>query len=325
MDPLLIAVSALPISLVAAIALRSLFLKIGHAGKDVHKPCEMLVPESVGAAIPISLAAVSAALYLSGVEKAIPFILSVLIAAFIGMADDFVVLKAWQKIALGMLPALPILALSAYDPRPLIPLGDFARLTIIYPLLLPIAFTVATNGLNMFDTHNGGMLSSSIVALLAMAFGGLMMREVAPEGELAAILSLASASAAAGVLVLNIYPAKAFNGDVGSFSLGAAIAAAAVLGRVEMVAVIALLPVILNGFLKISTVGFKERRSFERPVFMEGWLMKARLSKDAPISLPSLILSRVPLSEPELVAALTLLTLASSWLALATLYLTIAH
>lgn len=325
MSPLSAAALAFLISAAASLALIAMFRRAGHVGRDVHKPCAIEVPESVGAAIPISLALVSLLLYRSGVEEALPFALSVLIAALIGIADDFLVLKAWQKIALGTLPALPILAFAAYEPKPLVPLGDFARLTIIYPLLLPIAFTVATNGLNMFDTHNGGMLSSSIVALIAMAFAGIMIRDLAAEGELATLLSLASAGAAAGVLLFNIYPARAFNGDVGSFSLGAAIAATAVIGRVEMVALIAFLPAILNGFLKISTVGFKERRSFERPVYIEGWLMRARLSKDAPISVPSLVLSRVPLSEPELVAVLVLLTALSSWLALVTLYLTIAH
>ncbi|MEN2999120.1 MAG: hypothetical protein ABDH61_00855 [Acidilobaceae archaeon] len=316
--------TSLIVSLLASFLFSWLFRRARHVGTDVHKPCKVEVPESVGLSIPLALLASSALLYGSGMERAaLAFSSSVAIAALIGFLDDFLVLKAWQKIVLGTLPSLPILALGAYHSSPLVPLDGFARLTIVYPILLPLAFTIATNGLNMFDTHNGSMLSSSLIVASAMAGGGLMMVAAGvEEGRLATLLSLAIAGASAGLLVLNLYPARAFNGDVGSFSLGAAIAAAAVLGRVEALAVLAALPVLLNGLLKITSVGFRERRSFERPVVVEGWFIRPRSSEGA-MSLPVLITSKVPLSEPELVAVLSLLTGLTSLLALLTLYATL--
>lgn len=316
--------SALATSVVTALLLSRLFRRLRHVGVDVHKPCRVEVPESVGLSLPLALLVPSAILYLSGMERtAVAFFSSVAIAAAIGFLDDLLVLKAWQKIVLGTLPSLPILALGAYHPSPLVPLDGFARLTIVYPTLLPLVFTVATNGLNMFDTHNGSMLSSALIVAAAMGAGGLMMSAAGvEEGRVALLLSLAIAGATAGLLLFNLYPARAFNGDVGSFSLGAAVAAATVLGRVEAVAVVAALPVLLNGLLKIASVGFKERRSFERPVVTEGWLIRPRSSEGA-MSLPVLITSRVPLSEPELVAVLTLLTGLTSLLSLLTLYVTL--
>ncbi|MCX8196600.1 MAG: hypothetical protein N3F67_05980 [Acidilobaceae archaeon] len=311
-------------ALVLSALLSELFRRLGHTGLDVHKPCKVEVAESVGLSIPFSLLASSSLIYLAGMElEALAFASSVLIAALVGLVDDFMVLKAWQKIALGAIPSVPLLVLGTYEPSPLVPLDGFARLTIVYPLLLPLAFTVATNGLNMFDTHNGSMLSAALLVSLTMVFSGYMYLSAGvEEGRLAVLLSLAIAGAAAGMLIFNLYPARAFNGDVGSFSLGAAIAAAAAIGRTEAVAIIAALPVMLNGMLKITSVGFKERRTFEKPVELEGWFIKPKGSQGA-LSLPVLITSRLPLSEPELVAATTALTWITSLLALLTLYVTL--
>jgi len=299
----------------------------GRVGVDVHKPCRVEVPESVGASLLPSLVAASILVYLLGFRvEALAFAASILIAGFIGLVDDFLVLRAWVKIALGALPSIPVLLLGAYEPRPLIPLDGAARLTIVYPLSLPIVYTVATNGFNMFDTHNGVMLSAASLMLVAMVAGGYMQYTMGfEESQLAVLLGMATLGACLGMLYYNMYPARAFNGDVGSFALGAAVASIAVIGRVEAVALIAGLPIALNGFLKITTVGFKERRSFPRPVEVEGWLIKPRVSQGAPMSLTVLLTSRTPLSEPEIVAASIWLTWLSSAVSLATLYITLSR
>jgi UDP-N-acetylmuramyl pentapeptide phosphotransferase/UDP-N-acetylglucosamine-1-phosphate transferase len=227
---------------------------------------------------------------------------------------------------LGALPSVPIILLSVYEPRPLIPLDGVARLTIVYPLSLPIVYTVATNAFNMYDTHNGVMLSSATLIIIAMITGGYIQYTYGfEESALAVILGMATLGAVVGMLYYNLYPARAFNGDVGSFTVGAAVASIAIIGRVEAVALIAGLPVALNGFLKITSIGFKERRSFQRPVEMEGWLIKPRISKDSPMSLTVLLTSRNPLSEPEVIVASTWLTWLSSILSLVTLYLTLTR
>lgn len=318
-------ISSLLVAFIVARVAIGLFKSIGHVGVDVHKPCRVEAAESVGVSVLAGLIAGSAFLFFEGYRvEALAFSLSILISGIIGIMDDFLVLNARLKILLGTLPAVPVLLLGVYEPRPLVPMDGFARLTIVYPLALPIVYTVSTNGFNMYDTHNGVMLSSALIMSLAMAVAGYMQYNAGVEGsELALILGLAIAGASLGMLYYNLYPSKAFNGDVGSFTVGAAVASAAIMGRVEAVALIAGLPIALNGFLKISSIGFKERRSFERPVELRGWLIKSRLSERAPLSLPALITSRTPLSEPELVIALIMLTWLSSSTALVTIYLTL--
>jgi len=300
-------------------------MRFGRVGVDVHKPCNVIVVESVGVSMMISLLIAAPLVYILGFKvEVLAFTLSILIAGLIGLVDDFLVLRAWTKIILGTLPSIPIIILSAYEPKPLIPLDGVARLTIVYPLSLPLVYTIATNAFNMYDTHNGTMLSSATLILTAMIIGGYMQYTYGfEESILAVILSMTVLGAVLGMLYYNLYPAKAFNGDVGSFTLGAAIASVAVIGRVEAVALIAGLPIALNGFLKITSIGFKERRSFIRPIEMNGWLIKPKLSKEAPLSLTVLLTSGTPLSEPEIVVASTWLTWLSSTLSLVTLYLTL--
>jgi len=320
-------VVTLAVTMVIAHIVSRVMWRLGRVGVDVHKPCNVVVAESVGLSMLVSLLLVAPPIYMLGFRvESLAFALSVLIAGLVGLVDDFLVLRAWVKIALGALPSIPIILLSAYEPRPLIPLDGVARLTIVYPLSLPVVYTVATNGFNMYDTHNGVMLSSTALILIALIVGGYMQYTHGfEESALALILGMAMLGAVIGMLYYNLYPARAFNGDVGSFTVGAAIASIAVIGRVEAVALIAGLPIALNGFLKITSVGFRERRSFSRPIEMDGWLIKPRLSKESPLSLTVLLTSRTPLSEPEVVIASTWLTWLSSTLSLLTLYLTLAR
>jgi len=312
-------------TIILAYIASKVMMRFGRVGVDVHKPCNVIVVESVGVSMMISLLIAAPLVYILGFKvEVLAFTLSILIAGLIGLVDDFLVLRAWTKIILGTLPSIPIIILSAYEPKPLIPLDGVARLTIVYPLSLPLVYTIATNAFNMYDTHNGTMLSSATLILTAMIIGGYMQYTYGfEESILAVILSMTVLGAVLGMLYYNLYPAKAFNGDVGSFTLGAAIASVAVIGRVEAVALIAGLPIALNGFLKITSIGFKERRSFIRPIEMNGWLIKPKLSKEAPLSLTVLLTSGTPLSEPEIVVASTWLTWLSSTLSLVTLYLTL--
>ncbi len=319
--------TTLVLTLALAYIVSKVMWRLKHVGVDVHKPCKVVVAESVGLAMLLSLILATLPIYMLGFEReALAFALSILIAGFIGLIDDFLVLRAWVKIALGTTPSIPILLLSVYEPKPLIPLDGTARLTIVYPLLLPIVYTVATNAFNMFDTHNGVMLSSTSLILVAFIIGGYMQYTYGfNESMLAVILGMAVLGAVLGMLYYNLYPAKAFNGDVGSFTIGAAIASIAVIGRVEAIALIAGLPIALNGFLKITSIGFKERRSFLRPVDMDGWLIKPKLSREAPLSLTVLLVSKTPLSEPEVIITSTWLTWLTSTLSLVTLYLTLVR
>jgi len=66
----------------------------------------------------------------------------------------------------------------------------------------------------------------------------------------AAFISMALAASCAAFLVFNSYPAKIFPGNSATYMIGAVIAAIAIIGNMERVAVIALAPQILEFLLK---------------------------------------------------------------------------
>jgi UDP-N-acetylmuramyl pentapeptide phosphotransferase/UDP-N-acetylglucosamine-1-phosphate transferase len=92
---------------------------------------------------------------------------------------------------------------------------------------------------------------------------------------------------------------------------GAAFAGLAVTGGVEIAAIIAIVPAILNSFYTLSSVrGFVERRKMaSRPTYIgEDGLLHASMEKDAPNTLVRLVLLTSSMSERELVANIVSLT-----------------
>ena len=121
----------------------------------------------------------------------------------------------------------------------------------------------------------------------------------------------------------NKFPSKVFSGDVGSLSIGAALGAIAVIGRLEVVAVVAFAPQIMNAFYGLSSMGrLYERREVSRPVaILEDGRLIATKDPRAPITLARVILARGPLYENEAAKIFFVLATISGILALATAYL----
>jgi UDP-N-acetylglucosamine--dolichyl-phosphate N-acetylglucosaminephosphotransferase len=127
--------------------------------------------------------------------------------------------------------------------------------------------------------------------------------------RVAAVLPLVAVSAA--FLIFNRFPSKAFDGDSGALMFGAMFAGLSVTGGVEMAAMIAVVPGILNSFYTLSSVrGFVERRMMgSRPTYVgDDGKMHASAEKDAPNTLVKLVLLGGPLAENELVTDIVLLT-----------------
>jgi UDP-N-acetylglucosamine--dolichyl-phosphate N-acetylglucosaminephosphotransferase len=142
---------------------------------------------------------------------------------------------------------------------------------------------------------------------------------------LAAVLAVSGKTAAMGLaLVLfgslvafylfNRYPARVFGGDAGSLAVGAAVGALAVIGRIELVTIVALVPYIMNAFYGLASVGrLYERREIKpRPVRVRGdGKLEATTERLAPVTLTRLILAEGPMSEREIVRVMQLLTILS--------------
>ena len=290
-------------------------------GTDVHKLSRPLIPEMGGIVIIAGLMVSIMAGILLKPEKTwllMSFLGTVVISGVIGVIDDIKTLNARMKPFLTIFTGLPILILQTYTPSIIFPLIGGTRLTMVYPLLIPIVMAVTSNAVNMMDPFNGVMSGTCSVVTLALLASAIFL------GRTDAVILCASLL---GVLIpfyyYNRYPARVFSGDVGSLSVGAAIGAISILGRLEVVAVVAFMPQIMNAFYGLSTIGrLYERREVARPTkLLEDGRMMARADPQAPLTLARFILARGPLHEKEVATIFIILSSISGTLALITAYL----
>jgi UDP-N-acetylglucosamine--dolichyl-phosphate N-acetylglucosaminephosphotransferase len=297
----------------------------GITGVDVHKTSKIRIPEMCGLAIIFGLVVGTVIYALTtpvAVREAVAFIGTVLIAGAIGIIDDLHPLGARTKPLLTGFACIPILVLGTYLPYPEIPLYGPVRLTIVYPVLIPIAIAVTANSVNMMDVLNGSM--SGTVGIIALAMVAILLW----SGDVrTATLASCLFAAMLAFFYFNRFPARVFGGDTGSLSVGAALGALAILGRIEAVTIVALIPHIMNSFYGLASVrGLRERREIhERPTkLLENGMLEASYQKGAPVTLTRLILAAGPLGEKDVVRAMMILTAVSSLLAMFTYWIEVS-
>jgi UDP-N-acetylglucosamine--dolichyl-phosphate N-acetylglucosaminephosphotransferase len=173
----------------------------------------------------------------------------------------------------------------------------------------------------MMDVMNGAMPGTVSIVTIAIAaillFSGNTGTAALAVGLLAALLAF---------YYFNRYPAKVFDGDTGSLAVGAALGALAILGRIEVVVVVALIPHIMNAFYGLASVGrlYERREINQRPTkLLKNGNLQANAEKTAPITLTRLILASGPLGERKIVQAMIILTIISSILAVLTYGITL--
>jgi len=288
-------------------------------GIDVHKLDKPKIPEACGISIIISMTVSVILLILLFPQfemEFLAFIISGLIAGVIGFIDDLKSLGARMKPFLTAFSCIPILILGTYNPYPILPFIGKVRLTLVYPFLLPFALAVPANAVNMMDVFNGSMTATSSIILFTL-FACLML---AGKLEYAALV-LALLGCLIAFYLFNRYPAKVFAGDTGSLFIGASIGALAILGSIELVVIVALMPYIMNAFYGLSTVGrLYERRELKtRPIkLINNGKLAITKDKKAPMTLTRLILVRGALKEYEIIKKMCILTAVASVLAIIT-------
>ena len=295
--------------------------KRGITGIDVHKLDKPEIPELGGLSIVFGLIGCSVVSMFLNLNSSffLAYLLTILITAVIGVFDRLKPLNAVQKILLVAVASIPILFLNVYQPFPELPFVGKLRLTLLYPVVfVPVFVTVLANATNMIDVLNGSMAGTSTVSAVFLTFIAFLL------GKHEAMLMFASLAATTYAFYrYNKYPAKVFSSDVGSLSVGAAFAAAAIMGRLEVVTMFALLPTLINGSLILTSLGgVRERREIKiRPtILLENGLIAANLDKKAPITLTRLMVASSPLKEPEITRCFIILHFFSGFLALATFF-----
>jgi len=283
LPPLLLAAVSSPL---IAFAIARAEVSRGIVCRDVHKPYDVRVPCFAGPALAVAIVAGLGAMYslgLIGLGRFLAISLSLAIAVVIGLVDDVRGLSARAKIGLGLLPAIPVLALHQFVPRPWIPFFGHARMYLVYPLLVLAAYTVFCNGANMIDTHNGLLVGGSLSIV-----GASLALAIALRAPLSYVETLAVAICAlAPYAVLNIYPARIFNGNSGSFVIGALLATCAITCRMESLYVLGNMVLFVNGLLYLVSVrGFLQKEHVKRPTTVEpSGEMKPSCDPRAPLTL----------------------------------------
>lgn len=310
-----------------------MLMRRGMMVDDVHKQNGTKVPSPAGPLLVFGLIAgellVSAA-YHTIYPVAVAGVTAVAFA--VGLADDIFVLGGKTKPLLLILASAPLILpfladQPTYTSRLYFPLlGSTGEHFTIYTLIVIAAVPIVSNAFNMMDSFNGEISGFTLMTSLAVALAMLLKSFAVagyPLAHFESALPLVAVSVA--FYFFNRYPARAFDGDSGSLAFGACFVALAVTGGVEIAAVVAIIPAILNSFYILSSVrGFVERRRMAaRPTTMgQDGRLYASDNGSAPTTLVRMILLDGPMTERELVRAVLLLTAVSCTLSVVTSYLT---
>jgi UDP-N-acetylglucosamine--dolichyl-phosphate N-acetylglucosaminephosphotransferase len=183
---------------------------------------------------------------------------------FVGFIDD---LFGWRKgglsarsrLLLAIFGAIPLIAIKAGDSTMNFPLLGTIDLGLIYPLLfVPLGVAATTTTFNMLAGFNGLESGQGIIILTALAFVSYLT-----ASPWLAVICLCMVLALLGFFIYNKFPARVFPGDVLTYSVGTMIAAIAILGNFEKIAIFFYIPYFLEVILKSR--GLLKKSSFGKP------------------------------------------------------------
>ena len=283
--------------------------KKGYVGYDIHKNAKPEVAESGGISILIGISVASGLLiffFPIFINEILIFLFTAILAGMIGFMDDRKKLRSRYKILLTIFTGSIIFLANFFGfiniSSPFFPFIGQLRLTIIYPLLIPLIVAIFANSVNMLEGYNGEGSGTCLIAICFIFICGLLW-----NSALTILLALPIIAVLIPFFLYNKYPAKIFPGDVGTLSLGAMIACVALIGSIEVAVFCALLIHIFNSFYVISSVrGFIESSDIQEGrddiILLLDDKIKASDNKQAVLTLPRLILVEEPLTEKELVS-----------------------
>ena len=288
--------------------------------KDYNKEVATMVARPGGPSILAGILASELTLYAFFPSTAIlAIIITTSLAFLVGLADDRKVLGGWFKPLALAASALPIILLGAYEPHLAFPLFGSVKIPELYLALIIFIIPVMGNTINSIDVLNGVASGFMTIASFALTVCLVIVHNY----------DVALASLPLGFVSLAFYkyhkvPSKIFPGDSGALTLGAMYGTLSIVGHVEIIAAIALLPAVINSFLFLSSVKriIEHRQIKAHPVVhTEDFKLMASTDKSAPVTLVRLILANGPLTEKQVGFVIFKLALFSAALAIATSFM----
>jgi UDP-N-acetylmuramyl pentapeptide phosphotransferase/UDP-N-acetylglucosamine-1-phosphate transferase len=295
-----------------------IFLKLkGKVVNDNHKPNKPKVPRPAGPILLLSILIGELILFLiTGSIEIIGILLTTSIAFIIGIIDDFKIMPGWFKPGALILASIPLIFFHIYDNELNVIFGS-VYIPILYIPLILISIPLAGNTVNSIDVFNGVATGFLIISMFPVIISTFLF------GDLEILMfELPFLAALLGFYFFHKYPSKIFPGDSGTLVMGAMYGALAIASKSEIIAIIALLPAIMNSFLFLSSVKkiVEHREVKSRPTILnEDFTLQASKEKNAPITLVRLILLDGKLSEREIVTKIYKLAIFSTSLAIITI------
>lgn len=285
--------------------------------RDVNKKGSVMIARPGGPSIILGIVSSQAVLYgFLQSNEILAVIITSVIAFLVGYVDDRKVMEWWFKPVALAAAAAPILLLGAYDSDLAFPPFGQIQIPVLYLGVVVFMILVTGNTVNSIDVLNGVASGFMTIAGFSLSISLLILQNY----------EMALVSLPIGFVSLAFYryhkiPSRIFPGDSGALALGAMYGAVAIVGQIEVVAAVALLPAILNSFLFLSSVKriVEHRQIRAKPVkHTEDMKLKATDEIHAPVTLVRLILASGPLSEKQVAGAIFKLAAFSGTLALIT-------
>ncbi|MBT6469524.1 MAG: UDP-N-acetylglucosamine-1-phosphate transferase [Thaumarchaeota archaeon] len=294
--------------------------KRNMAVKDMNKKENVMVVRPGGISIIVGIVMSELVLYaFLQLNEILAMLITTTAAFVIGYIDDRKVMGGWFKPVALALAAIPIIALGAYDTDLAFPLFGTVQIPVLYLALIIFMIPITGNTINSIDVLNVVASGFMVIASFSLSICLFIMQNY----EIA-IVSLPLGFVSLAFYKYHKIPSRIFPGDSGALTLGAMYGSIAIIGGVEIIAAIALLPAVINSFLFLSSVKkiVEHRQIKGKPVeHTNDFRLKATTDKSAPITLVRLILAGGPLSEKQVGFAIFKLTIFSGILAIITAFL----
>jgi len=284
--------------------------------KDVNKPGNVMISRPGGISILIGIVASEITLYLFfPISEILAIIITSILGFSVGIIDDKKTMGGWFKPLALAFCAAPILLLGAYDSNLDFPLFGSVKIPSLYLALVVFMIPIMGNTINSIDVLNGISSGVTTIASFALAVSLFILQNY----EIGiACLCLAFASLA--FYKYHKIPSRIFPGDSGVVMFGATYGVIAIVGQVEVVAAVAILPAVINSFLFLSSVKkIVEHREIKNPTkHTDDFRLKSTDENHAPITLVRLLIAKKPLSEKQICNEVLKLTVFSGVLAVIT-------
>ena len=294
--------------------------KRNFAVKDVNKKEDVMVVRPGGISIIAGIITSEIILYaFLQLNEILAIIITTFAAFLIGYVDDRKVMGGWFKPVALAIAALPIIAFGVYDSDLAFPIFGTVQIPALYLGLIIFMIPITGNTINSIDVLNGVASGFMVIASFSLSVCLFVMQNY----EIA-IVSLPLGFVSLAFYKYHKVPSKIFPGDSGALTLGAMYGAIAIVGGVEIIAAVALLPAIINSFLFLSSVKriVEHRQVKGKPVeHTDDFKLKATDDKTAPVTLVRLILAGGPLTEKQVGFAIFRLAVFSGILAIITAFL----